>query len=403
MSLSGNLKTVAFPDILQLLATGKKTGMLECRTTTRQKEVAFKDGNIVFASSLNTAEDLLGNMLLKRGRISKTDLERAIGLHRQTGRQLGTTLIDMGLFDKNEIAECLKLQIEEIVYNLFSWQEGDFVFHEGAAPKNAPFLVELATMSVIMEGTRRIDEWLEIQKVLPPDDVLLRITKSPKTNREELTISLDEFRLLSLINGERTLPELINLSPMGEFVTCRALYRLIIQNLVEVAGKSEKAQDIEQEDEEEAVLKIVFRMYSNCFYQIHSRVTQVLGGDNSRYPAFAAKYRSGLTNYFPGVDPMSDLMPPFEKFLASVRSLPPQVRYHTLMTSLERMLSEQLLFVYQLLGDGVFRDTTTKVKMEISEPLAGRRDLVKRFNIEDDFYGTLKRADKMVKLLRGSV
>jgi len=280
MSLSGNLKTVAFPDILQLLATGKKTGMLECRTTTRQKEVAFKDGNIVFASSLNTAEDLLGNMLLKRGRISKTDLERAIGLHRQTGRQLGTTLIDMGLFDKNDIAECLKLQIEEIVYNLFSWQEGDFVFHEGVAPKNAPFLVELPTMNVIMEGTRRIDEWLEIQKVLPPDDVLLCITKSPKTNREELTISMDEFRLLSLINGERTLPELINLSPMGEFVTCRALYRLILANLVEVAGKSVKAQDAELEDEEEAVMAVVFKMYSSCFYQIQSRVTQVLGGEN---------------------------------------------------------------------------------------------------------------------------
>lgn len=403
MSLSGNLKTVAFPDILQLLATGKKTGVLECHTSTREKEVAFKDGNIVFASSVNSAEDLLGNMLLKRGRISKVDLERAISLHKQTGRQLGTTLIDMGLFDKNEIAECLKLQIEEIVYNLFSWQEGDFAFHEGGTPRNAPFLIELATMNVIMEGTRRIDEWMEIQKVLPPDDVLLKISKSPKSNREELTISLDEFRLLSLINGERTLPELINLSPMGEFVTCRALYRLIVNHLVEVAGKCEKAQDMEQEDEEEVVLEVIFRLFSNCFYQIHSRVAQVLGEENTRYPAFASRYRSGLTNYFPGVDPRSDLMPPFEKFLASVRTVPDEIRYHLLMSGLDKMLSEQLLYVYQLLGDGVYRDTMTKVKMEISEPLASRRDLVKRYNIEDDFYGTIKRADKMVKLLRGSL
>ena len=51
MSLSGNLKTVSFPDILQLLATGKKAGILECRTSSRQKEVAFRDGNIIFASS----------------------------------------------------------------------------------------------------------------------------------------------------------------------------------------------------------------------------------------------------------------------------------------------------------------------------------------------------------------
>lgn len=403
MSLSGNLKTVAFPDILQLLATGKKTGVLECKTSTRQKEIAFKDGNIVFASSVNSAEDLLGNMLLKRGRISKADLERAINLHKQTGRQLGTTLIDMGLFEKQEITECLKLQIEEIVYNLFSWQEGDFVLHEGAAPKNAPFLVELVTMNVIMEGTRRIDEWMEIQKVLPADDVLLRIAKSPKVNREELTISLDEFRLLSLINGERTLPDLINLSPMGEFVTCRALYRLVINNLVEVSGKAETAQDTQKEDEEEVVLAIIFKLYSNCFYQVRSRVEQILGDDNARFATFAAKYRTGLTNYFPGVDPRSDLMPPFEKFLAAARAVPQPIRYHSLMAGLEKMLAEQLLYTYQLLGSGAFRDALTKVKMEISEPLASRRELVKRYHIEDNFYGTIKRADKMVKLLRGTL
>ena len=223
MSLAGNVKTVSFPDILQLLATGKKTGILEVRTATRQKEVAFRNGNIIFASSVNSTEDLLGNMLLRRGKITKTDLERAIALHKQTGRQLGTTLIDMHLFDKEEIAECLKLQIEEIVYNLFSWQEGDFVFHEGVAPKNAPFLIELNTMNVVMEGTRRIDEWMEIQKVLPPDDVLLSLAKSPKAVQEEITISIDEFRVMALINGERTLPDLINVSPMGEFVTCRSV------------------------------------------------------------------------------------------------------------------------------------------------------------------------------------
>lgn len=403
MSLSGNLKTVSFPDILQLLSTGKKTGLLECMTSTRQKEVAFRNGNIIFASSVNSSEDLLGNMLLKRGRISKSDLERAIKLHKQTGRQLGTTLIDMGLFDKNEITECLKLQIEEIVYNLFSWQDGDFKFHEGAAPKNAPFAIELTTMNVIMEGTRRIDEWMEIQKVVPPDDVMLQMAKSPKINRDEVTISLDEFRLLALINGERTLPQLINLSPMGEFVTCRALYRLIVGNLVEVAGRTEKSADIEREDEEEVVLGIIFKLYSNCFYQIRSRVQGILGDENSCYSTFAAKYRTGLNSFFPGVDPRSDLMPDFEKFLAAARGLPTPIRYHALMTGLDKMLSEQLLYVYQILGGGVFRDAVTKVKMEISGPLAARRDLVKRYQIEDNFYGAVSRADKMVKMLRGSL
>lgn len=399
MSLSGNLKTVSFPDILQLLATGKKTGLLELKTATRQKEVAFKDGNIIYASSINSSEDLLGNLLLKRGKISKVDLERAITMHKQTGRQLGTTLIDMNLFEKSEIGECLKLQIEEIVYNLFSWGDGDFIFHEGTSPKTAPFQVELNTMNVIMEGTRRIDEWLEIQKVLPPDDVLLAIVKSPKINREEIVLSLDEFKVLALINGERTLPDLINLSPMGEFVTSRAVYRLVINKLIEVVGK--RSKDTEEEDEEEVVLSLIFHLYNHCFYRIRSLFEAKLGEENTRFSALAAQYRGGLMNYFPGADPNSDLMPSFEKFVTAVRGIPAPIRFQKLMMQLEQMLAEQLEHIFQLLGVGAFREAVTSVKKEISEPLAVRRELVKRYGIEDTFYRTFKRADKVVKMVRG--
>ncbi|UCD62784.1 MAG: DUF4388 domain-containing protein [Candidatus Zixiibacteriota bacterium] len=400
MSLAGNLKTVSFPDILQLLATGKKTGVLEVKTSTRQKEVAFKGGNIIYASSVNTSEDLLGNMLLRRGRITKSDLDRAIALHKQTGRQLGTTLIDMNLFQKEEIAECLKLQIEEIVYNLFSWQEGDFVFHEGSAPKNVPFLIELSTMNVIMEGTRRIDEWLEIQKVLPPDDVVVALAKSPKVAKEDITISLEEFRIMALINGERTLPDLINISPMGEFVTCRAIYRLIIGNLIEVVGRRQDSVE-EREDEEEVMLSILFHLYNNCFYKIRRLVESVLGDNNGRFPDFVSQYRSGVFTFFPGVEPDSELCPSFDKFLSAVRTIPAETRFHKLVSGLEAMLSEQLEYVFQLLGVNLYRETVLQVKKEIAEPLAVRRELVKRYGIDDSFYKSVKRAEKVVKMVRG--
>lgn len=401
MSLSGNLKTVSFPDILQLLATGKKTGLLEIKTSSRQKEVAFKSGNIIFASSVNDQEDLLGAMLLRRGDISKTDLERAITMHKQTGRQLGTTLIDMGLFSRDEIAECLRLQIEEIVYNLFAWKDGDFMFHEGQEPKNAPFLVEMNTMNVVMEGTRRIDEWLEIQKVLPPDDVFLKVVHAPKAPKGEIKLTVDEFRILMMVDGQRTLPDLASISPMGEFVTYRAMYKLIAAKLVEPGEKLE-VEEVEQEDEEEVVLGIVFQLYNNCFYRIRSLVEQYLGERNSCFGAFASQYRNGFLSFFPGVDPTSDLMPSFDKFRAVVAKLPPHTRMHQLMGGLESMLEEQLEYVYQLLGSGPFRTTLGSVKREISEPLARRRELVSRYGIDADFYKSLRRADKVVKMVRGS-
>ncbi|KAA3630782.1 MAG: DUF4388 domain-containing protein [Calditrichaeota bacterium] len=400
MSLAGNLKTVSFPDILQLLATGKKTGILEIKTSTRQKEVAFKSGNIIYASSVNSSEDLLGNMLLHRGRITKDELNRAIQMHKQTGRQLGTTLIDMNLFEKEEIGECLRLQIEEIVYNLFSWQSGDFYFHENEKPKKAPFLIELNTMNVIMEGTRRIDEWIEIQKVLPPDDVMLGLSPSPKTKNDEVRFSMEEFRVLALINGERTLADLMHISPLGEFVTCRAVYKLILNKLIEVVGKKESKEEIKI-DEEEIILGIIFKLYNNCFYRIRQEVESIMGEDNALFNNFIAQYRNGIFTFFPGVDPNSDLGPSEEKFINAVHALPTQNRYHKLLSGLEYMLSEQLEFVFQLLGEGIYKHATGRVKKEISEPLALKRELVKRYSLDENFFKSLKRADKVVKMVRG--
>ena len=99
--------------------------------------------------------------------------------------------------------------------------------------------------------------------------------------------------------------------------------------------------------------------------------------------------------------PNSDLMPSYDRFLAAARAIPEPLRMMKLMATLQKMLSEQLVYLYQLLGGGSFREAITKVKKEISEPLARHRELVKRYEIEDGFYGTLKQADKIVKMVRG--
>ncbi len=401
MGLVGNLKTVSFPDILQLLATGKKSGILEISTKARQKEIAFKDGAIIFASSINSTEDLFGNLLLKRGKISKDDLERAIMMHKQTGRQLGTTLVDMNLFEKDEIIECLKLQIEEIVYNLFSWEEGDFKFNENAAPRNAQFTIELSTMNVIMEGTRRIDEWVEIQKVLPPDDIKVKLTMNPKSKKDEIKLSIDEFRILSLINGDRTLPDIIQASPIGEFVTYRALYRLIIAGLVESGGQVVAGEEIVN-NEEEVIVSILFSLYNNCFYRIRSLVEEVVGDQNPMFNKYLSGFRNGFLIYFPGFDPGADKKISFDKFYGAILKIPAPVRMHSVMSALEHMLDNQLEYVFYFLGSGIYRKAVGRVKKEITEPLAMKREMVKRFHIDENLDKSIRKAAMVVNLMKGA-
>ncbi len=401
MSLSGNLKTVSFPDILQLLVTGKKTGVLEVSTSTRQKEIAFSSGNIIHASSINTSEDLLGNLLLKRGKITKDELEKAIGMHKQTGRPLGTTLVDMNIFDKEDILECLKMQIEEIVYNLFAWEDGSFKFMEGVSPRKLPFEVELNTMNVIMEGTRRIDEWVEIQKVLPPDNIKIKLNRTPRVKKDEIRITVEQFQVMTLINGERTMPDLIASSPIGEFVTYRSLYQLIRTGLIESGGKATEEQ-IEKENEEEVILSIIFSLYNSCFYRIRSLVEGVVGGSNPMYQKFLASFRNGFLTFFPGYESTNDTKLVFDKFYAEIIQIPASIRMHTVMNGLENMLTNQLEYVFYFLGQGIYRQAAGRVKKEITTPLAMKRELVKKFQIDENLMNSVKKADRVVRLVKGA-
>jgi len=401
MGLIGNLKTISFPDVLQLLSTGKKTGILTVSSGARKKEVAFREGNIISATSINSNEDLLGNLLLKRGRISKKDLERAVTLHKQTGRALGSTLVDMELFDKIEVADCLRMQIEEIVYNLFSWAEGDFSFAEGVTPKNVELLVNLSTMNIVMEGTRRIDEWMEIQKVLPPNDVLLRVRLTPKTKSDEITLSLDEIKILSLINGERTLPDLIEAAPIGEFPSCRALYRMVVAGLVEAAGKVAPDEVGPDEDVEELILGIIFRLYNACFLRIRKVVEDLVGVSNPNYNRFNSGFRHSILAFFPGCDVNGESGPSWEKFLEETRKIPESVRLHRVLISLEDMLDEHLQYVFVHLGHGPFREAVNRVKKEIAEPLAVRRELVKKYWLDENFYDSIRKAERTIKMMSG--
>ena len=74
---------------------------------------------------------------------------------------------------------------------------------------------------------------------------------------------------------------------------------------------------------------------------------------------------------------------------------------HTVMSALETMLSTQIEYIFYFLGSGVYRRALSKIKKEITEPLVLRRELVKRFQIDENFMRSIKKAERLVHLVKG--
>lgn len=392
MSLNGNLNTLSFPDLLQLISSSKKTGVLTLMRQAQRKEIYFREGNIVYATSSNTEEELIGNLLIRLGKLSQTELDQVIKLHRATGKMIGATVVEMGLLKKEELVACLKLQIEEIVYNLFSWKEGDFIFQDDKEPAEGQITTNLNTINVIMEGTRKIDEMVEMQKILPKDDMVLKGNPNPKvSSSSSVSLSLDEFKVLLMVDGDKTYPDILEESPLGEYSTSRALLKLIDQGMVTPGEKRQTRKN--KRKEEAALLEILTQVFSTSFSIVDKILLLKLGKVQEKLWERALTQKQSS---FPVLNQLikNGTLLQSSDFAMRLNNIPEEVRLHQVSQGLQGLLSGYLTLAHNYLGEDITRLIATEIKKSTAPFLLKEREVVKKYSLEDDLFRTLKLALK---------
>ena len=391
VGLTGNLRTVPLSDLLQLISAAGKTGMLLISRDDQKREIYFMKGNIIYVSSSGNEDELLGNLALRRRKILKPDLKRALNLQKLTPKRLGTILLEMGVLTKEELIECLQYQIEEIIYNLFGWNSGEFIFYEGRLPPADQITTQLNTMNVIMEGSRRIDEWIQIQKTLPPEDVRLQMVKNPKIKSSTMTMAVNDLLLLPFIDGERTIPELLQASPLSEFYTRKALYNMITAGLVE-AG--EKKKIIKQKtDVEKLLLEVVIRLYSQSYQTIERMASRKLGEGAKKVLKRCFDVQKSLNPLLSKLESSKDFLD-FRHLESSAKKIPQPIRFHKLMDGLNDLLLEFLRAISRSLGRNLTRQVISQIKKETAQVVAEKRWIAKEYELEEELLKTLKKSQR---------
>lgn len=169
MSLVGNLEELGLGEILQIVSLSRKTGVLSLHSNGREGTIVFRQGQVVRASS-STFQESLGEVLTQKGVIDLAILRKALALQQEEGfrERLGTIFIKNFGVSFDTIEEVVREQIENIVYTLFSWQQGtfDFVASEqidsvdGTRLDPLQFMLNqgLNPQFLAMEGSRILDE-----------------------------------------------------------------------------------------------------------------------------------------------------------------------------------------------------------------------------------------------------
>jgi len=237
MAIKGSLKEASLPDVIQLLAMGKKTGCLAVADRQNFGYIYFDDGLITYASIVNR-RDRLGDILVKAGRIT-TEQQREAIQEQETfrDRKLGEILVEKGILDASELQQYIRLQIEEAVYFLFTWNSGTFNFEAGVHPEREDLLVAINPESLLLEGARRVDEWSLIEKKIPSFDIIFTVD-TERLDGSQVTLSSEQERILPLLDGSRDVTQVLEDSGLAEFEVGKALYGLISAGFLHRAGTS---------------------------------------------------------------------------------------------------------------------------------------------------------------------
>ena len=230
MAIRGSLKEASFPDVLQLLALGQKTGCLSIVDGSRFGSVFFQHGKITFGAIVNR-RDRLGDSLVKRGHITKEQLDEALRQQvKQPGRRVGELLVDCGFVSREVVEKELRALVEEAVFSLFTWTQGTFTFEPDVHPDGRQLTVAINPESLLMEGARRVDEWALVARRFPSFDLVFEMDAARAGSTDPLSGEIAE--VAHLLDGRRTMRAVIERSGLGEFTVGKAMYELAMRGLL---------------------------------------------------------------------------------------------------------------------------------------------------------------------------
>jgi len=231
--VKGSLKQVSVPKVLYFIHNARKTGVLAIAMDKKKLHMHFLKGNIVYVTSSYFSGLSLGDFLLKEGKISIQIHEEALDKIINTDVKQGTYLIEKGYLSPHDLAETLNRHVLEKLFWMFEWESGDFYFKESDIINEELRLVDIPMQKLVYQGVR--DHMplrsLPLEFKGRKENVLFR--------RSDISFRLDSLgmgpidtRILSFVNGQYTLRQIVALARLKKRAIYKILYGLYLTDVI---------------------------------------------------------------------------------------------------------------------------------------------------------------------------
>ena len=270
MALKGNLRDFTITQLLNLINLARKTGTLIIEGPSDTARVMFREGKLSFAQ-FGQEDSGLASILQRSNKISQNQYrilrERTAQM---TDKELGLLLINAGYLTQEDIISSLQQYFIDVVRRLFTWVEGFFRFDQDSFSLDGKITVKIDLENLIIEGSRQLREWEQLQEEIPSLDMALKFTDRPGTNLKNINLSIEEWRIVSYVSPKNTMMQIAKTVKMNDLEIRRVVYSLLQAGLVEIvrpggapAATPSNAFPSENKDEQKSLVnRLISRIRS---------------------------------------------------------------------------------------------------------------------------------------------
>jgi len=173
VAFKGDLTNISLFDVFQTLNQNKQAGVLVLSHDgiTKKISIAPEGVRIFFTRSFRSMR--LGEIFVCRSRITPQDVEILLLEQKKNYRPFGELLVEAGKVTQEEVDSILRYHAEDEIFEVFSWENGNFSFYDGQdAGESATPLSDILMdpAGLCLEAARRLDEMERLRESIPTND-----------------------------------------------------------------------------------------------------------------------------------------------------------------------------------------------------------------------------------------
>jgi hypothetical protein len=184
----------------------------------------------------------LGKRLVRGGLLTPEAWKKAFDQHREELVSLESVLSKNQAVRNEDLSAVLRLLISETVYGLFKWTGGNFRFEAREVVSDPHLLEPINAEFLLLDVLRMVDEWPLLADRIPTPQMVVRKVNEMATLEMLAGSAWADKRsfqmevIYELINGQRTITDIMDQSFVGEFETCKNLITLMDAGMIEPVG-----------------------------------------------------------------------------------------------------------------------------------------------------------------------